>query len=1033
MRVLSLVLFVAALFLAPCLGSSPSTEKPGPGTSVQSAPAPARFVAGRLRLPADQLWGQRFPVPAFEGFHDWTVRYQAADPAGRAALEREGVDLAKARRVELKELIQSDPSLALDQTVPLAVRRLLPEAVVEQLEERVDGRGQLAVFAALPAPGSANDLPVSWRTAMVAGRLFRAHVHGRRLEEPTRQDVPVLGIAVDENLAVDENPARVLEAVEAEDELERDPVCGVAGWPASSRGAPVVLETGGTRRLALCSVAHAESVNDSLILQESNSDGTAIGEDGIVRPASAYTEGIKRLILIRVDFPDKAGAPFTDVKGTNMVRSIDTFFRTCSYGRAGCRLLGEGSALTPTLRLPRTTTEYGTLDASKLREEARAAAKAAGFVLTNYDFDVICFGSVPGYGWAGLGYVGGPGSWIQNSFDDAAGVFCHELGHNYGLNHANFWDTAGETIIGSKGTDVEYGDSFDTMGNASAGRRQFNVRNKNLLNWMRSTEVKTLAVNGTYRLYAHDFTNAAPVMALKAVRDSKTNYWFEYRARFADYRWLSNGIGIRRARSDSSRQSQLIDTTPGSADGKNDSPLVIGRTFSDPAIGLHVTPIERFDTEPPSIDVVFNRGQFPENRKPVVKVIASVLTAPLNAPIVFQATASDADGDVLAYGWDFGEGNFGPNAGTVTHKWTVSGDYVVRCVVSDMKGGETSDYVVVKVGSPSTFRISGTVQRAGVPLEGVRVQTSNTRMTYTGSDGTYVLTGLARGSYTLKALGEGLIFTRSGFENPINLTANLQGHDFVGSLPGDLEQMTLVPAGAVWWYSDQGFDLGTGWRAAGFDHTAWKKGAAQLGYGDDDVVTVIDFGPDAANKHITIYFRGEFQVDDPQRILSATLGLMRDDGAVVYLNGKEVFRSNMPSGTVTYKTLASAAVSGSDESTYYETELAGSQFLTGRNLLAIELHQSSASSSDVSFNLRLDALLMPNSGPEIVPTLTVEPTSDGLRVSWPTSFTGYTLEVSPTVDSEDWAPVSAPIQTQGDRRYIVIPPLEEQRFLRLSR
>lgn len=1018
MRLPIVVFLLAIVSLTRCLGSSPSENRAG---------------ASRLRPPADRLWGQRFAGPAFARFHDWTVRYQAADAVGRAALEPEGVDLASARRVELRELIQTDPSRALDQTVPIGVRRLLPAAVEERLEERIDGQGLLALLAAVPALGSTNDLPASWRTATVGDRIFRAHVHGRRLEEPTRQDVALLGIAVENELALDENPSRILEAVEAEYELERDPVCGVAGWPSSSLGSPVVLETGGGRRLALCSDTHAESVNDSLVLQESNSDGTTVGEDGLVRPASAYTEGIKRLILIRVDFSDKAGAPFTDAKGTNIIRSIDTFFRTCSYGRAGCRMLGEGSALTPTLRLPRTTTEYGTLDASKLREEARAAAKAAGFVLTNYDFDVICFGSVPGYGWAGLGYVGGPGSWVQNSFDDAAGVFCHELGHNYGLNHANFWDTAGETMIGSKGTDVEYGDSFDTMGNASAGRRQFNVRNKTSLNWMRSTEVRTLSANGTYRLYAHDFTNAAPIMALKAVRDAKTNYWFEYRARFSDYRWLSNGIGIRRARSDNSRQSQLIDATPGSADGKNDSPLVIGRTFSDPAIGLHVTPVERFDTDPPSIDVVFNRGEFPGNRRPVVEVTASVSAAALNAPVVFRATATDADGDTLAYGWDFGGGFFGANAAVVTNAWSTSGDYVVRCVVSDMKGGETSDYVVVRVGNPSTFRIGGRVTRSGEPLDGVRVYTSNTRMTQTGSDGTFVLTGLARGSYTLRALGEGLFFTQSGFSNPINLTGNLDGHDFVGAFRGDLETVTLVPAGAVWWYSDAGTDLGTAWRAAGFDHGDWKRGAAQLGYGDDDVVTRLDSGPDASNKHITTYFRGEFQVENPEQVLSATLGLMRDDGAVVYLNGKEVFRSNMPSGTVTFSTLASAAVGGEDESTYYETEVAGSQFLKGRNVLAVELHQSSRSSSDLSFNLRLDALLRPGTGPEVQPTLAVESSVDGLRVSWPASFTGYELEVAPTLESTDWAPVSAPIQTQGDRRYIVLPPLEEQRFLRLTR
>jgi hypothetical protein len=141
--------------------------------------------------------------------------------------------------------------------------------------------------------------------------------------------------------------------------------------------------------------------------------------------------------------------------------------------------------MTRTLRMPKTSAAYGALDAAVLRTDARAAATAAGFTLNSYQFDLICFTSVPNYSWAGLGYVGAPGSWIQGSFDSSGGVSVHELGHNFGLNHANFWDTAGANAIGRTGTDVEYGDSFDTMGNASAGRRHFNVRNKAALDWLR--------------------------------------------------------------------------------------------------------------------------------------------------------------------------------------------------------------------------------------------------------------------------------------------------------------------------------------------------------------------------------------------------------------------------------------------------------------------------------------------------------------------------------------------------------------------
>jgi len=1016
-----------------------SLRAPSP-TILYNLPPPLRpsfapDVPIRLRPTADLFWKGDVPEPKFARFRTWTDRYMAATPAERSELEAEGVILAQKRRDELKDIIRSNPERALDLAVPVAIRRQLPETVLELLEERLDGRGELAVFAALPRPGQEGRMPASWRTATLGDRTFQAHVYGRRLDEPTRRDVPLHGLAVDAQLALDENPVRVLEVAEAEEALDGDPVCGVAGWSAATYGTAVAVDEGDDHGLVLCSSAHAEQTNRKLIDFESNSGSTEIAADGSVRPASAFTEGSKRLILIRVDFSDKTGDPFTGSRGTNLVRAMDQFYRDNSFGRAWFKALGEGSAITPTLRLPRTTTAYGGLDASKLREEARTAARAAGYILSAYDFDVICFRSVPGYGWAGLGYVGAPGSWVQDSFDETAGVFCHELGHNFGLNHANYWDTAGESVIGTKGNDVEYGDSFDTMGNASAGRRHFNVRNKAYLNWLRgSTEIQTLTVSGTYRLFAHDTTNATGLRALKVARDLKTNYWFEFRARFADNRWMSNGIGVRRARSDNSRQSQLMDTTAGSPDGKTDSALVIGRTFSDLTAGIHVTPIQRFDTTPPSVDVVVHRGKFPDNHAPTVTLTTSTTSAALNSSIVFTASAIDADGDPLAFGWEFGDSNFGLNTPTVTNRWSTSGEYVVRCVVSDMKGGQSSDYVVVRVGSPTTVRLAGQVKRDGVPLEGVRVFVSNTRLTYTGSDGTYVLPGLARGQYTVKALAEGLLFTRDGFTNPLDLSASRTGVNFVGSLPGDLEFSTLIPAGAEWRYQDEGRDLGTVWRAAAYDDRTWKRGPAQLGYGDDDVVTVIGFGPDSDAKFITSHFRHEFLVSEPGRILSATLGVIRDDGAVVYLNGREIFRSNLPSGTITYRTLASGAVGSSDESTFFETELSGADFLEGRNVLGVEVHQAAANSSDVSFNLRLDALLAPASGVGLYPALLSEVTEEGVRISWPAVFTGYSLQTRLSLGSDvDWEPVDVPTVTHGDRFSVLLPATDAGRFLRLNR
>lgn len=170
---------------------------------------------------------------------------------------------------------------------------------------------------------------------------------------------------------------------------------------------------------------------------------------------------------------------------------------------------------------------------------------------------------------------------------------------------------------------------------------------------------------------------------------------------------------------------------------------------------------------------------------------------------------------------------------------------------------------------------------------------------------------------------------------------------------GSHAQDTLVPDGATWRYLDDGSNQGTAWRALGFDDSTWSAGPAELGYGDGDEATVVSFGPNASNKYITTYFRHDFAVPTPGIYQSLELRTVRDDGAVVYINGTEVFRSNMTSGAIGHTTTAQSAQSSTSEEIFQFAVIDSTTLVAGTNTIAVEIHQSSPSSSDKSFDLRL--------------------------------------------------------------------------------
>jgi hypothetical protein len=184
---------------------------------------------------------------------------------------------------------------------------------------------------------------------------------------------------------------------------------------------------------------------------------------------------------------------------------------------------------------------------------------------------------------------------------------------------------------------------------------------------------------------------------------------------------------------------------------------------------------------------------------------------------------------------------------------------------------------------------------------------------------------------------------------------------------GSTAQTTIFPFGSAWKYLDTGVDQGTAWRAPAFDDSAWKTGHGKFGYGYRNEATIIDFGPDPKNKYMTTYFRKAIALDHPLAFSSFRAQVKRDDGVVVYVNGTEVYRNNLPTGTPVYTTRASSAADHGQAAIPFTIPV--SDFVSGNNVIAVEIHQTGRDSFDMGFDLDLVGIGGPPPGDQTAPAL----------------------------------------------------------------
>ncbi len=612
--VVTLPPLVAATAPAPISPPRPTDTHPAPATIAAAVPAStdAWRVIGSGWAGAEQ--------PEFAAFRAWTERYLAAAPADRAALLAEGRERAEARRAVLAQLIKADPRAALAAAVPMAVRQELPAEIVALLEERVSGQGRLALNALTPAPGEPVPAETMYRSASIGGVNYRAHVYGRRETQATVPSASLVGIALDGQLALAESPVRIVEPGEqaAPLALAESPVPVPAHGAQEAAPAPLAVEYSGAV-YAVCCAGHVTAIEASLLETERvNEADSGPGSSTVVgRPSQAWTHGAKKVLIIRVDFSDRPGLSVPDngpaitedfaVGLINQSGGLAEFYTQSSFGKTTLQVApavaGDSPDVTGLLRMPDTGASYAASgDDDKLHQDARTLAIAAGFNPDAYDRVGVVFpyigpqttsgrngfaGSLITYG--GLANVNGPHFWVNGFYDFR--VVGHELGHTYGLRHANLWVVTDGNPVSATGTSLEYGDPFDLMGDGDFFANDFSHWNKSLLQWIPDTAVTVAAASGTYRIYRFDASgaNLAQPRALKVVRDSNTDYWIGYR-RATTNASMDGGAYVLWGYNNANNKPNLLDlTTPGS--NPADAGLAVGATFTDTVAGITLAPV----------------------------------------------------------------------------------------------------------------------------------------------------------------------------------------------------------------------------------------------------------------------------------------------------------------------------------------------------------------------------------------------------------------------------------------------------------
>ena len=175
-------------------------------------------------------------------------------------------------------------------------------------------------------------------------------------------------------------------------------------------------------------------------------------------------------------------------------------------------------------------------------------------------------------------------------------------------------------------------------------------------------------------------------------------------------------------------------------------------------------------------------------------------------------------------------------------------------------------------------------------------------------------------------------FRRCGLSATLVRVFLTTGLFLAGALPC-MADVALVPNHALWKYVDDGVTRTDAWMSVDYNDASWASGFAPLGYGEPGVIVTSTTAGRVVN-----YFRRSFQLTTVPAAQNVLFRVWRDDIARVFINGNLIFDDDERNGEWTPP---------------YQGVLPSSRLSVGSNVVAVEIRQTSPTSSDLVFDFEL--------------------------------------------------------------------------------